>query len=184
VALLRGVAERWPNTDAGDAAKRLLKEVANDEARARAVAEQGGKAESELLTAQAKALERFGEKADALRAWRLLARAQPDTAAGKKAAEEAKRLAEVLATTPYLGVGFEPNSLLVTQVVRGGPADKAGLTAGDKLLKIGTVKVTTQEQVRQALAKHKPGDKIDLEVERGGKVTKLSAEVGAPSVDE
>jgi hypothetical protein len=184
VALLRGVVERWPDTDPGDEARRLLKDVARDEAKARAISEEGGKDESDLLTAQAKALERFGDGRGALKAWDLLAKAQPDTPPGKKAAEEAGRLRATLAATPYLGVGFAPNGVLVTDVERRGPADKAGLKAGDRLLKLGGVKVTTEEQVRKALAKHKPGDKIDVEVERGGKPTVLSVEVGAMSGEE
>lgn len=184
VALLRGVVERWPDTDAGDKARKLLDDVVKDEAKARAILDEGGKDERELLIAQAKALERFGDGRRALKAWEMLAKGHPETPEGKKATEEAKRLSAALAATPYLGIGFAPNSLLVTEVARRGPADKAGLKAGDKLLKLGGVKVTTQEQVRQALDKHKPGDKIDLEVDRGGKMTTLSAEVGAPPTDD
>jgi hypothetical protein len=180
VALLRAVVERWPNSDPGDKARQLLKDVVKDEAKARAVAEEGGKEERDYLTAQAKALDRFGDTRGALRAWRLLATNQPETPEGKKAADEAKRLVAALAATPYLGVGFAPNSLLVTDVVRRGPADKAGLTAGDRLLKLGGAKVTSQEQVRTALGKHKPGDTIELEVDRGGKVMTLTAKVGSP----
>ncbi len=184
VALLRAVVERWPNTDASDKARRLLKEMVNDEAKARAIQEEGGKDERDYLTAQAKALERFGELRAAAQAWQALARAQPDTPAGKKAADEVRRLREALAATPYLGVGFEPNGLLITEVVRRGPADKAGVMAGDRLLKIGGIQVTTQGQVRDALGKRKPGDKLDLDVQRGGKVMTLSVEVGSMPVDE
>jgi predicted esterase len=184
VALLRGVVERWPNTDAGDKARQLLKDVVKDEARAQAIVEQGGKDESELLTAQAKALERFGDTAGALRAWRLLAKAEADSPAGKKAAEEVKRLNKALAATPYLGVGFAPNSVQINSLARNGPADKAQLMVGDKLLKMGGVKVTTLEQVRRALSKYKPGDKLDLEVERGGKALTLHVEVGSPASEE
>jgi len=35
VALLRSVVERWPNTDAGDKGRRLLRDVVNDDAKAR-----------------------------------------------------------------------------------------------------------------------------------------------------
>jgi hypothetical protein len=184
VALLRGVVERWPDTDGGDKARQLLKDVPRDEAKARAIQEEGGKDESDYLTAQAKALERFGDGRRALKAWDVLAKAQPEAPAGKKAAEEARRLRAALAATPYLGLGFAPNSLLVTDVERRGPADKAGVKAGDKLLKLGGVKVTTEEQLRKALAKYKPGDALDVEVERGGKATTLSAEVGSMPVDE
>jgi len=72
----------------------------------------------------------------------------------------------------------------VTEVVRRGPADKAGLVARDIVLTLGGVKVTTQQELRQALGKHKPGDKLDIEVKRAGKVTTLSAEVGSPPIEE
>ena len=67
VALLRAVVERWPNTDAGAKARQLLKDVVKDEAKAQAIVEEGSKDESELLTAQAKALERFGDTVGARR---------------------------------------------------------------------------------------------------------------------
>jgi hypothetical protein len=184
VALLRGVVTRWPETDAGDRARRLLKEVALDATKARAIQEEGGKDESDYLTAQAGALERFGDGRAALKAWESLALAQPETRAGQRAAEEASRLRAALAATPYLGIGYAPNSLMVTEVERRGPADKAGLKAGDRLLKLGGVKVATEDQLRKALVKHKPGDKVDIEVDRGGKVMALSIEVGAMPVDK
>ena len=56
--------------------------------------EQGADDEQRSLTAQAKALERFGLKAKAIEAWELLARNQPDAPAGKHAAMQAKRLRE------------------------------------------------------------------------------------------
>jgi len=184
VALLRSVVERWPNTDAGDKGRRLLRDVVNDDAKARAIVEEGGKDERDFLTAQAKALERLDDVRGALQAWRLLAKGHPETPEGKKAAEEAKRLSEALAATPYLGIVFDRDSLLVTEVVRRGPADKAGLVARDIVLTLGGVKVTTQQELRQALGKHKPGDKLDIEVKRAGKVTTLSAEVGSPPIEE
>jgi PDZ domain len=186
VALLRAVVERWPNTDAGDRARKLLKDVVNDEAKTRAIMEEGGKDESDFLTAQAKALERFGDNRRALQAWQTLAKGQPDTPAGKKAAGEAKRLREALEATPYLGLGFAPNSLLITEVARLGPADKAGLKAGNKLLKVGDKEVKTPEQLRQELdrLKVKPGDGLFVEVDRGGRAERISITLGSPPLDE
>ncbi len=184
VALLRAVRERWPDTSAGDRARKLLEEIVTDETRARAILDEGGRDERELLSATARALERFGDFSGAMKAWNLLAKGQPDTPAGQKAALEAKRLRTALAASPYLGIGFAPNSVLVTEVARRGPADKAGLMPGDKLLKVGGARVASPDQVRQALGKHKPGDQLDLEIERGGKVVTLTAEVGSIPVKE
>jgi hypothetical protein len=184
VALLREVIERWPATDAGDRARQLLQEATRDEAKARAIAEEGGREQRELLSAQAKALERFGDQRRAFKAWNLLARAQPDTPAGRKAAAEADRLRTALAATPYLGLGLAPEGLLVTEVERGGPADRAGVKPGDRLVKLAGVGITTQEQMRHALARHKPGETIDVEVQRDGNVAALRAEVGSPPTEE
>lgn len=186
VALLRAVVERWPNTDASDEARQRLKQVLDDKAMVRALLEEGYKDERDYLTAQAKALERFGDVRRAIQAWQKLAEGQPDTPAGKKAAEEAERLRAALAATPYLGVGFAGNGLLVNEVVRGGPADKAGMKAGDRLLKVGDKVVKTPEQFKQELArfKLKPGDELSVEVEKGGKTERVLIKLGSAPLDE
>ena len=164
----------------------MLKDVVKDEAKARAIQEEGGKDERDTLTAQAKALERFGDIRQAMRAWQSLAVGQPDTPAGKKAAEEAERLRAALAATPYLGIGFGSNGLLVTEVVRLGPADKAGLKAGDRLLKVGDKMVKTPAEFKEELErlKLKPGDGLSVVVERGGKTEQITVKLGSPPLDE
>ncbi len=184
VALLREVLERWPATEAGDRARQLLEDVTRDAAKARAIAEEGSREEREFLSAQAKALERFGDRQRACRAWDVLAHAQPSTPAGERAAAEAKRLRAALAATPYLGVGLAPDGLLVTEVQPRGPADRAGIKAGDRLVRLAGTPIKTQEQMRQALARHKPGETIEIQIERGGQVTGISAELGSLSAEQ
>jgi dienelactone hydrolase len=183
VALLRGVVQRWGDTDAADRARRLLKDIQADAGLARALAREGGEDERQTLTAQAKALERFGDLRRARKAWEMLARAEPDTLEGDRAAAAARRLAAALAATPYLGVAFADDTL-VAEVVRGGPADRAGLEAGDRLAKLGGQEVSSLRQVREVLAKHRPGDKLEAVVERGGKARTLTVELGSPPADE
>ena len=72
----------------------------------------------------------------------------------------------------------------VQEVVKGGPAEKAGLragkgetrfqarpyrTGGDVVTKVGTTPVRTENDLGLSLTKYKPGDKVTLEIYRGGK---------------
>ncbi len=183
VALLRGIVARWGDTEAGDRARALLEEVRADPQRRRRLAEQESAEQGRELTARAKALERSGQERGAFRAWEELAKAQPGTDAGKKAGEEAKRLHTALAARPYLGVGLEGEGAGVSAVVAGGPAARAGLRPGDRLLKVGAEGVASLDDLRRALETHKPGDRLTLEVQRDGKVLPLAVAVGS-ALDE
>ena len=183
VALLRGIVERWGETEAGERARALLREVQADPERRRRLAEQESAEQGRELTARAQALERSGQERAALRAWEELAKAQPDTAAGKRADDEAKRLRAALGVRPYLGLGLEGEGAGVSAVVAGGPAARAGLRPGDRLLKVGPERVASLADVRRALGAHKPGDRLALEVQRDGKVLPLAVALGS-ALDE
>jgi membrane-associated protease RseP (regulator of RpoE activity)/dienelactone hydrolase len=84
---------------------------------------------------------------------------------------------------PYLGAGFEGNTLKVGEVVKNGPADKAGLRAGDVIVKLGDTKVDSPESLAKGLQKQKAGDRVSLEVERDGRARTLKVELGANPED-
>jgi putative serine protease PepD len=67
----------------------------------------------------------------------------------------------------------------VRSVTSGGPADKAGLRPGDKLLRLEDHKTATLAELRQVLQDHKPGDRVALEFERAGKKRVVTIEVGS-----
>jgi predicted esterase len=92
VALLQGVVARWSKTAAAQEARAKLKSILDDAKVLGAVSVQGAEDEQKFLTAQAKALERFGDTQKAVQAWELLAHSQPDTPAGKNAASQVQRL--------------------------------------------------------------------------------------------
>jgi len=184
VALLEGIVERWGKTEVADKARKHLDQVKADPKRAQLLAEQRGAEERRELTAQAKALERFGLRRRALETWRKLAKDQAESAAGKKAAAEAKRLEEAIAATPkqaYLGIAFKGDGLVVGQVTAKGPADTAGLKPGDALIKLGDAKLTGQADLIKMLQQHKPGDEVTLEVKRDDKIVSITVKLGGRS---
>ncbi|WP_420033242.1 S1C family serine protease [Streptomyces sp. cg28] len=63
----------------------------------------------------------------------------------------------------------------VVSVTDGGPADKAGLKAGDVITELGDEKITTMTSLQEALADEKPGDKVKVTFTRDG--DKKSADV-------
>lgn len=72
-----------------------------------------------------------------------------------------------------------PNNegVLVEQVEKGRSAEKAGIKAGDVLLKIGSRSIDEIDDVRRALDKYEEGDKVDVEVLRKGSRKTMSVEV-------
>jgi pimeloyl-ACP methyl ester carboxylesterase len=183
--LLRGLLGRWENTEAGDAARRLLQELESDPARARAVAEERRREASRWRGAQAEAFEQLGDLRQAAAQWRRLARDFPNTAEGRAAAEAGQRIAETAATTAYLGVVFASSDrLTVAEVVRGGPADRAGLEPGDRLRGIAGHAVADAKALQHRLALHRPGERLMFDVERDGKRQSLPITLGAVPLDE
>jgi hypothetical protein len=68
-----------------------------------------------------------------------------------------------------LGVGGQPNigPCQITQVQEGSAAAKAGLQIGDIVVKIDDEPVLNFESLTEKMGKRGPGEKIELEVERG-----------------
>jgi serine protease Do len=79
-------------------------------------------------------------------------------------------LAESMKLKPDQGV-------LVSRVFEGGPADKAGLKAGDVIVELSGKPVKAPYELQNAVAWTAPGKTIDLVVLRGGKRMELKATV-------
>lgn len=77
---------------------------------------------------------------------------------------------------PYLGVSiydsnnyFNNNTgVYVESVEKNGPADKAGIKSGDKILKVNDVDIANTSYFRYQLYKYNIGDKIKITIERNG----------------
>lgn len=52
-------------------------------------------------------------------------------------------------------------------------ADKVGIKSGDVLVKIDDIRVTTSPRLQEIIAQHRPGDKLDVTVNRNGKEIEL-----------
>jgi S1-C subfamily serine protease len=86
-----------------------------------------------------------------------------------------------------------PTGALVARVVEGGPADEAGITAGDQELRFQGQEVTAggdvivavdgqdvveEADLAEAIAEHSPGDTVVLEVLRDGETDEVELELG------
>jgi len=67
----------------------------------------------------------------------------------------------------YMGITVGNGSLTIERVEPRLPAEKAGLRAGDVLLRVGTLQPQTFEQVIAHITSFRPGAVVEIEVQRG-----------------
>ena len=60
------------------------------------------------------------------------------------------------------------------------PADKAGMKAGDMIVRFGESKIGNLEDFDSALRKYKAGDKVPVIVQRGKEEVKLEVMLAPP----
>jgi S1-C subfamily serine protease len=72
--------------------------------------------------------------------------------------------------------------VLVEMVKKGSPAEKAGIAAGDVILKVGTRTVNEVEDIWKALDKYDEGDMVDVELLRKG--TKKTVKVEMEEMED
>ena len=82
---------------------------------------------------------------------------------------------------PQLGVQISegPYGIQVTDVLRGSPAEQAGVRAGDLILQCNGQQVPSVAALLQMIAAARPGDPMRLLVSRGGQQGILTAVLGA-----
>ena len=71
-----------------------------------------------------------------------------------------------------------PNGVRLSGVRNGGPADAAGVRAGDILVGIGEFVVTDLYEMTDALRAYKPGETVTVRVRRGEEIVELTATLG------
>lgn len=65
------------------------------------------------------------------------------------------------------------DGVYIAEVVKGGAAEAAGVEKGDILLSIDGTAVSKGSAVQEIINQHSPGDKVELEISRNGKILKL-----------
>ncbi|MGH7712890.1 MAG: PDZ domain-containing protein, partial [Gemmatimonadaceae bacterium] len=82
-----------------------------------------------------------------------------------------------LGSVPDMAVGDRPG-LRLTGVTPGSPADRAGLKPGDLVVSLGGREVTDLTSYSDALYAHKPGDEVDIVLQRGDERLTLRVTLG------
>jgi Do/DeqQ family serine protease len=77
-----------------------------------------------------------------------------------------------------LGLANGTVGALVAEVVKGSPAEKAGIEPGDVVTAINGKSVRTDGELRNTIGLMRIGDKVDISVIRDGKPRRISAVVG------
>ncbi|MCI0381958.1 MAG: DegQ family serine endoprotease [Chlamydiae bacterium] len=91
-------------------------------------------------------------------------------------------------TRGYLGIVPQPvdkdiaeafnlektEGVLISEVMKGSPADKAGLMQGDIILKYNNISIKSLESFKKEISLMNPGSELVLEVNRKGKILKIN----------
>ena len=75
-------------------------------------------------------------------------------------------------------LGVNAYGVYIVEVVKGGPADKAGLQAGDRIVSVDGSEVATQSDLGTLMQNHKAGDTIEITVARGGQMQTVNVTLG------
>ena len=75
----------------------------------------------------------------------------------------------------------KPEGALVSNVEKGGPADKAGLQPGDVIRKVNGTPIVASGDLPALIGQATPGEKVTLEIWRQGKPEEITAKLGDAS---
>jgi Tol biopolymer transport system component len=85
-----------------------------------------------------------------------------------------------LGTVPdFTAMESQTGGVKIADTRSGGPADKAGMKAGDVIVEMAGTRIENLYDMTYALQDHKPGETIDVVVIRGGQRTTLRATLGS-----
>ncbi len=98
--------------------------------------------------------------------------------------DTAKRVAQELIQDgkvehAYLGVSLQDDGAArLESVVTGSPAARAGLRTGDVVVEVDGKAIETGDELREAIDAKKPGDELELKVQRGNDERDVTVELG------
>ena len=81
---------------------------------------------------------------------------------------------------PFLGVSTTQGTggALVREVTSGGPAAEAGVRMGDVIVRVGGDRVREPDDVAAAIQDMRPGERVEVELRRGGDSRTVAVELG------
>ena len=93
---------------------------------------------------------------------------------------------------PYLGItylavtdaqtaaqlGVNAYGVYVVEVVKGGPADKAGLQAGDRIVSVDGTEIASKDDLGTLMQKHAAGDTLSITIARDGQMQTVNVTLG------
>lgn len=69
-------------------------------------------------------------------------------------------------------------AVLVTKVYEDGPADEAGIKAGDRILAVDGEQIESDTDLRELLSEYEPGDRVELSIRRGARERDIQVKLG------
>ena len=93
---------------------------------------------------------------------------------------------------PYLGItylavtdaqtasqlGVNAYGVYVVEVVKGGPAEKAGLQAGDRIVSVDGTEIASKDDLGTLMQEHSAGDTLSITIARDGQMQTVSLTLG------
>ena len=93
---------------------------------------------------------------------------------------------------PYLGItylavtdaqtasqlGVNAYGVYVVEVVKGGPAEKAGLQAGDRIVSVDGTEIASKDDLGTMMQKHAAGDTLSITIARDGQMQTVNVTLG------
>ena len=93
---------------------------------------------------------------------------------------------------PYLGItylgvedaqtaaqlGVNAYGVYVVEVVKGGPAERAGLQSGDRIVSIDGTEIASKDDLGTLMQKHAAGDTLNITIARNGQMQTISVTLG------
>jgi membrane-associated protease RseP (regulator of RpoE activity) len=86
-------------------------------------------------------------------------------------------LPEPFQPEPFPGMPLSGGAI-VTQVVEGGPAERAGIRGGDLILAVDDMPINEQNPLRRAISRRAPGDKVMIVLWRQGRDRQVAVRLG------
>ncbi len=78
----------------------------------------------------------------------------------------------------YSSMTNSEGGVLLSAVRGGGPADRAGITGGDRIIEMAGTKIHNLYDMTFVLSDHRPGEVIEIVVDRAGELLTLTATLG------